>query len=315
MATLAEIAPGGVRRSIKRVSRRLGIVTHDFRPLPDFLIIGTHRGGTTSLHQYLDEHPCIAPKFPRVQYLKGVHYFDQHFPQGISWYRSHFPTAAYRHYLRLRHGAPVLTGEASPYYLFHPAAAERAARVVPHAKIIVLVRDPVERAYSHWKRERRDGTEPLGFEDAVAAEPERLAGEVERILSDDRYYSYAHENFSYVSQGLYIEALGTWLEYFPREQVHIEVSERFLREPQHAYDRVLRFLGLPTFSLRRPRPLNTTARDQGLSVATRQELISRFAPYNGRLEALIGTRLEWNDSVERVPPHATRMAAEAAVPQ
>src|SRR4029453_1468552 len=119
---------------------------------------------------------------------------------------------------RLRAGR-VLIGDASPYYLFHPAAAERASRIMPHVKLIVLLRNPIDRAYSHWRRERRNGREPLArFEDAVAAEPTRLAGEVERIVSDHRYYSHAHENFSYMTQGLYLESLLKWFERYPREQ-------------------------------------------------------------------------------------------------
>jgi hypothetical protein len=314
MATLAAIAPGVVRRPIKRASRRVGIATSNRRPPADFLIVGTHRGGTTSLHQYLDEHPCVARKFPRVQHLKGVRYFDENFFLGIDWYRSHFPTEAYRSYLRRRNGAPVLTGEASPYYLFHPAAAERASRVVPHAKIIVLLRDPIERAYSHWKRERRDGTEPLQtFEEAIAAEPERLAGEVDRILNDESYYSYAHENFSYITQGLYLESLWKWFQHYPREQVYVETSERFLQEPQRIYDELLQFLGLPPFRLPKDKFLNTNATAERLAPATRRELSARFGPHNRRLEEHLGFDLGWGkqDAEPRRPLRGSRPRTEA----
>lgn len=290
---LAAAAPGAVRRPIKRLFRGFGVATSDLRPLPDYLIIGTHRGGTTSLYRYLQSHPCVGPNYPRLQNIKGVRYFDANFFRGIDWYRSHFSTVAYRTYLRHRHGGPVLTGEASPYYLFHPAAAERAAQAVPQAKLVVLLRDPIERAYSHWKRERRDGTEPReSFEDAIAAEPGRLAGEVERIKSDDRYYSYAHENFSYITQGLYLDSLRKWLQHYPREQLHIEVSERFLEDPQAAYDRVLQFLGLPPFSLRDARRWNVTG--QRLGSETRRELTARVAPHNRRLEEYLGIELGWD---------------------
>jgi Sulfotransferase domain len=293
---IAAAAPAVVRRPVKRLFRGFGVATSDYRPLPDYLIIGTHRGGTTSLHSYLRDHPCVAPTFPRLQNVKGVRYFDQNHFRGIGWYRSHFPTVAYRAYLQRLHGGPVLTGDASSYYLFHPAAAERAAKDVPQAKIIALLRDPVERAYSHWRRERRDGSEPLeSFEDAIAAEPGRLAGEEERILSDERYYSYVHENFSYVTQGLYLESLRRWLERYPGEQVHIEVSERFLADPQAAYDRVLRFLGLSPFSLRDAERLNVTdhRKEQQLGSETRRELTARFAPHNRRLEEYLGIELGW----------------------
>jgi hypothetical protein len=294
---IAAAAPGVVRRPVKRLFRAFGVATSDFRPLPDYLIIGTHRGGTTSLHQYLQQHPCVAPIFPRLQNVKGVRYFDQNHFRGIDWYRSHFPTVAYRSYLRRLHGEPVLAGDASPYYLFHPAAAERAAKEVPQAKIIALLRDPLGRAYSHWKRERRDGTEPLqSFENAIAAEPGRLAGEVARVLNDDRYFSYAHENFSYISQGLYLDSLPRWLERFPPDHVHIELTERFLEDPQAVYDRVLRFLGLPPFTLRDAERLNVTGQGagHGLGSEARRELTARIAPHNRRLEEYLGIRLGWD---------------------
>jgi hypothetical protein len=291
---VAAAAPGLIRRPGKRLLRGLGVATSRWRPLPDYLIIGAHRAGSTSLWAYLSQHPSVAANFPRLQGVKGVRYFDENYFRGDDWYRSHFPTTAYRGYLRRRHGAPALAGDASSYYLFHPAAAERAAKLVPDAKLIVLLRNPVDRAYSHWLRERRDGKEPLErFAEAVEAEPRRLAGEIDRIVGDERYYSYAHENFSYMTQGHYLEPLQRWLEHFPRERVHIEVSERFSKDPQGGYDRVLRFLGLPRVILRDTRPRNTiesTRLDPGL----RRELSARMAPANDRLEEFLGVELGWD---------------------
>ena len=296
---VAKAAPGVVRRPVKRILRRVGVATSKWRPLPDYLIIGAHRAGSTSLWAYLNQHPSVCVNFPRLQGVKGVRYFDEEYYRGEPWYRSHFPTAAYRAYLRRRHGASPLAGDASSYYLFHPAAAERAARVVPDAKVIVLLRNPVDRAYSHWQRERRDGMEPIDrFEDAVAAEPRRLAGEADRIVEDERYYSYAHENFSYMTQGLYLDPLRRWLEHYPRERVHIELSERFSADPQGAYDRILRFLGLPPLALRDTRPRNTVEAEP-MDPAVRRELSERVAPENRRLEEYLGFELDWNGGEER----------------
>jgi hypothetical protein len=284
-----------VRKPVKRLFRRIGVATSQLRPLPDFLIIGAHRAGTTSLSRYLDQHPCVAARFPRAQDIKGVRYFDESYFRGIDWYRSHFPTAAYRTYLQRLHGSAAVVGDASAYYLFHPLAPERAARALPDAKVIVLLRDPIERAYSHWNRERRTGKEPLErFEDAIAAEADRLDGEVDRILADDRYYSYAHENFSYLTQGLYLEPLRRWLERYRPEQVQIESSETFLRDPQTVYDRVLRLLGLPSRQLRDAEPRNTGTAREELDSTTRRELGALVAPHNRRLEAYLGLDLGWD---------------------
>lgn len=285
---------GWWRTAAKAAVRSFGMATSGLRPLPDFIIIGAHRAGTTSLHSALLQHPCVVPNFPRLQRIKGVRFFDENFYRGTDWYRSHFATRVSRRALERLRGAPILTGEASPYYLFHPLAAERASTVVPAAKLIVLLRDPIERAYSHWCRERREGHEPLDrFEDAVAAEPARLAGEVGRILGDDRYYSYAHENFSYIAQGLYADGLQRWLARYPRDRVCIQTTERFLADSPAVYATILAFLGLPRFDFQKPLRLNAGDRTAPLSPHTRRELAARLAPHNRRLEQWLGIDLGW----------------------
>jgi hypothetical protein len=293
--SIAALVPGALRRPVKRAFRAVGVATSTIRPLPDYLIIGTHRAGTTSLHECLLEHPCVAPNFPSVQRIKGVRYFDEHFRESVAWYRSHFPTVAYRGWLQQIRRQPVLAGEASPYYLFHPLAAQRAATILPKAKLIVLLRNPIDRAYSHWRRERRDGTEPLStFEAAVDAEYDRIEGEADRIVNEKDYYSYAHENFSYIAQGLYFEPLRTWLNYYPRERIHVELSEHFFVDPESVYDRVLRFLDLPAFQLRHSARANSNHPSKPLSRVTRRRLASRIVPHNRRLEELLGMDLGWD---------------------
>lgn len=283
------------RAAGKDVVRAFGIATSRSRPLPDFLIIGAHRAGTTSLHSALFQHPCIVPNFPRLQRIKGVRFFDEHFFRGTDWYRSHFATSASRRMLEYLRRAPVLAGEASPYYLFHPLAADRAFTVVPEAKLIVLLRNPLDRAYSHWRRERREGREPLErFEDAIAAEDHRLAGEVERIVADDHYYSYAHENFSYLTQGCYADGLQRWLARYPRQRVCIQTTERLREDFQGVYQTILEFLGLPRFAVRPSARLNADEGAAPLSQRTRRELAARIAPDNVRLERLLGIHFGWN---------------------
>jgi hypothetical protein len=287
--------PAVVRRPIKQALRSFGTATSALRCLPDFLIIGAHRAGTTSLYTALLQHPCVLPNFPRLQHIKGVRYFDQHFHRGTAWYLSHFPTVACRNSTGRLRGSPMLAGEASPYYLFHPLAADRAAALLPHAKLIVLLRNPIDRAYSHWRRERRDGSERLStFAEALAAEPERLAGEEERICADDRYYSYAHENWSYLTQSLYLTPLRRWLERFPREQVFIESTERFLADPHGVYNRVLAFLGLPPCRLRNTRLLNAVPADAALPEHVRTELRERLTVHNRQLESYLSIEFRWD---------------------
>lgn len=294
--------PAVVRRPIKQAIRSFGTATSALRCLPDFLIIGAHRAGTTSLYSALAQHPCVLPNFPRLQHIKGVRYFDQHFHRGTAWYLSHFPTVACRSSAGRLRGSPMLVGEASPYYLFHPLAAERAAALLPHARLIALLRNPVERAYSHWRRERRDGREPLPtFEAALAAEPERLAGEEERIIADARYYSYAHENWSYLTQSLYFTPLRRWLDRFPPDQVFIESSERFLTDPQGVYNRVLAFLGLPPRRLCDTRPLNAVPPDAPVPDHLRAELRERLTLHNRELERYLSIEFDWDRTARDGP--------------
>lgn len=190
-------------RQARRAVTAWGRLTAPARVLPDFLIVGAQRCGTTSLFKSLAEHPdVIAPGL-----TKGVHFFDTDFPRGLAWYRSHFPSRARMQWHQRREGARPITGEASPYYMFHPAVSGRIARDLPGVKAIALLRDPVERAYSAYTHERARGFENMDFLDALAAENDRLAGESERLLADPAYVSRVHQHNAYLARGRYADQL------------------------------------------------------------------------------------------------------------
>ncbi|MDQ3147496.1 MAG: sulfotransferase [Actinomycetota bacterium] len=288
-----------VRRLGKAGLRRFGIITAASRSLPDFLIVGTKRGGTTSLHRYLLAHPRVLPLFPSAERLpmranlKGVHYFDSGFHQGTAWYRSHFPSTACRQLMARRCGGPVLAGEATPYYLYHPDAPLRAGLVAPKARVIVLLRNPVDRAFSHWKEQRRRGYEPLAsFEDALDAEAGRLDGEEERLRRDPSYRSFSHEHQSYAQQGRYLGSLDRWMRTYPAGQVHVVRSEDLFTDPQRTYDDVLSFLDLPPFRMPDPSPFNVTL-DACLPDRVRRRLEASFGPDNRALEDRLGRSFGW----------------------
>src|SRR5579863_2670833 len=143
-------------------------MTSSLRLLPDFLVIGTQRGGTTALYHSLQTHPYIKPAT-----TTDTHFFDKKFNKGLTWYRGHFPTSVERYYAqRLRRHA-FLTGEASSSYLFYPHTPGRVARALPHVKLIVLLRNPVDRAYSQYFHAIELGHETLSFEEAIQDEEER----------------------------------------------------------------------------------------------------------------------------------------------
>lgn len=294
MSSAGSKVPAPVRGVAKAGLRRWGVATSGRRALPDFLIIGTKRGGTTSMYNALQDHPHVAPLFPAPQRIKGVHFFDQHYDRGADWYRSHFPTVARRLREERRLGGAYVAGDASPYSLFHPLAAERAAQLIPDVRLIVQLRDPVERAWSHFRERVRHEAEPLSFEEALEAEPERLRGEQERIVAEaPRYHSYAHENWSYVAHGEYAGQLERWFSHFPRERFLILRSEDLFEDFAGAYARVVQFLGLPAYTPEAFRRFNYHP-SGGMSPETRRRLEEHFAPHNARLRELLARDMGWS---------------------
>lgn len=256
--------------------------TSALRVLPDFVILGAQKAGTTSLHDYLSQHPNVAPPL-----TKEIHFLDYNYERGEGWYRAHFPT----HFEKWR-GAFRVTGEGSPYYLFYPHAALRAKQLLPRAKFIVLLRNPVERAYSQYHHQVRLNLEPLSFEDALAQEATRLDGEFEKILADDEYYSFNFQNFSYCARGMYADQLTRWFKYFPREQFLILQSENFYQATVREFERVLDFLKLPHW-LPPAFAASNEGKYAGMLPETRAQLAEFFAPHNARLYELLGTDFGW----------------------
>ncbi|MFJ6194723.1 sulfotransferase family protein [Micromonospora sp. NPDC092111] len=247
--------------------------------LPDFLVIGGQRCGTTSLHHYLAAHPDV-----RAATGKELQFFSLHFGRGQRWYRAHFPPAA----------AGRRSFEASPYYLFHPSVPARVAGLLPEARFVALLRDPVERAYSHYLHTRSYGVEPLGFAAALTAEPQRLADAL-RDGPDTPAAHHALRNFSYTARGRYAEQLDRWFAALPRERLHVVRSEDLYADPATVYAGVLRFLGLAPFT---PDAFarHTRRADTGPSQLTaelRAELAAGFAPHNARLADLLGWSRTW----------------------
>lgn len=285
------MAPAGLRDRAKDGLVRYGERTSDRRALPDFLIIGTKRGGTTSLWNYLIRHPLVPRLFPAWN-TKTSHYFEENWARGEQWYRSHFPTDRRRAALQQRHGAAPKVGEAAPLYMFHPLVAARVQAMMPRVCLIVLLRDPVERAYSHWKERRTEGKEPLGFAAALAAEQERTAGERNRLVAGESLFSEPYDWYTYRARGRYLEHLTPWLERFPAGQLLVLPSETFYSDPAGTYARVLRFLDLPAYDLGSYRVFNDR-KSAPMDPAVRAELTEYYRPYNAALATRLGMRFDW----------------------
>jgi hypothetical protein len=283
----------------KRGLEAYRVWTSPFRLLPSFLIIGVQKGGTTSLYRYLEEHPAIAGAFE-----KEVHFFDNHtkdykYGKGMNWYRSHFIYDAHRHYHRLAYQQDLITGEGTPDYIFDVHAPNRIAANLPKTKIIILLRDPVDRAHSHYLHNTRAEWDPdrekLSFEDAIAAEPERLEGEYEKLVEDESYFSYNYMHYSYLKRGLYSDQLKTWFQLFPREQILILKSEDFFANPGTSFQQVLSFLELPSWEPQQFQLFNTRSEKSiSLNHQTKEELKEYFHPHNIQLNEILSQKFNWN---------------------
>jgi len=275
-AGLIPTIPAPAKAVARNVIWTYGRATASARPLPNFLILGAQKAGTTALFSYLRAHPQITgPPW------KEISYFDRHYARGTRWYRGQFP-------LRRR----PLVGEASPSYVFHPLAPARVASLVPNARLIVLVRNPVDRAYSHYQHEVALGREPLSFEDALEREDERLRGEAERMLADPSYFSREWWDHTYVARGRYAEQLERWLQLFPRERLLVVPTDDLAAEPAKTYARVLDFLGASPHTLESyPRVFERSY--EPMPPETRARLADYYAEPNARLYELLGRNFNW----------------------
>ncbi|MCC6224105.1 MAG: sulfotransferase domain-containing protein [Thermoleophilia bacterium] len=279
---------GDPTRTVRwRAAMRWRSVTRTWRALPDFLVLGGQRCGSTSLFQILSEHPqVLAPSH------KELHHFDRPRHGDLSFYRRAFPLRAQLAARARRLSRPVITGEATTYYLFHPAVPGRVARALADASLVAILRDPVDRAYSHYQLSVRGGREALPFEEALDAEAERLAGEEARLAADPAYDSYSHRYHSYVTRGLYLPQLERWHASFPRDRLLVLRSEDLFERPHEAVGAVTAFLGLDPHPGPLPAARNRAVYER-LAPATRERLRHVFAGPNERLEAYLGRELGW----------------------
>ena len=255
---------------------------------PSFMVIGGQRCGTTTIFKSLADHPQVVR--PPVE--KGTDYYTLNHDRGIDWYRGHFPLTRMAGLMTRGEGDPVAF-EACTYYLFHPLAIPRLAADFPEMRLVVMLRDPVPRAWSAYKHEFARGfeTEP-DFARALDLEAERLDGEVDRIVGRPGYASFSHRHHAYLSRGQYAEQLERVFAHFPREQVHVMDSEAFFSDPQDEFAQLLDFLGLRQWQPARFDQHNARP-SAPMPDSARQRLEEHYAPYDERLTALLGRTPAW----------------------
>lgn len=287
MRSVRTAAPTSVRRAGRQAYERAGAATAPLRMQPSFILIGAQRCGTTTLFRALIAHPQVV----RPAFRKGINFFDLNYGRGMAWYQGHFPLAVAAKAATARHGPPV-TFEASGYYLYHPFALQRMARHLPDVKLVAMLRDPVDRAYSAYRHEYARGYEWESLEKSLDLEDDRLIGEIDRMRADVSYESFPHRHHSYRHRGLYAEQLQRVFDFFPREHVHVIDSDMFFGKPAQEYARLLAFLGL------RPFDFTAFARHNAepgppMEPATRRMLEKYYAPHNKQLAELLAWSANW----------------------
>jgi hypothetical protein len=240
-------------------------------PLPDFVVLGTQKGGTGFFYTLLTEHPLV-----RSAALKELHFFDNKFAEGVEWYKRCFSEA------ERVDGQRTITGEASPSYLFSPQVPERMARIIPDARLIALLRNPVDRAYSHYQMEVRRGREARSFEETTEEEMTSAEGQGNTV-------AVPH---AYLRRGLYAEQLERFSFFANRDRLLVVKSENLFTRRFEVLDRALTFLGLPPFESTLDPPAGR-ATYEPMDPATRRRLEGFFAPHNERLYDLLSTDFGW----------------------
>jgi hypothetical protein len=255
------------------------------RCLPDFVIIGAQKSGTSSLYAYLRQHPDVLSAI-----RKEVHYFDgdinpeeDNYRKGERWYRAHFPKTN-------RKNENQRVFEASPLYIFYPPVPQRLAGLIPKVKLIAVLRNPTERAISHYFHVKRRGYEPLPIMEALLAEEERL----KPILEREDYKNSIYIRHSYKSRGRYSEQISRYFEFFPPDQMLIISSDELFSETSNTLRKVFNFVGVdpncPIPDLRpRGKATNRTDVDEEVYVYLNES----FHPHNQNLYQIIGRDFGW----------------------
>ncbi len=283
MSALKRIVPHPVRASVNKAIRkyrfRMRYATAELRSLPDFIIIGAMKSGTTSLFSCLVQHPQVLKCF-----RKEVHFFDNNFEKGTKWYRAHFPLAK-----KVCKGR--ITGEASPLYILNPLVPERISRLLPDVKLIAILRNPVERAISHYFMEVRAGRERLPVMEAFQEEENRL----EQALRSRAFTDSAYIHASYKKRGIYREQLARYLQSFPRGQLLVLKSEEFFKEPRNVLRRVFKFLAVDeNFEVADIKPRNVAWGKTRVDAEVYNYLNDFFRPHNQTLYEMLGENFDWS---------------------
>ena len=269
-----------VSKSYNRyVKRGISGITASSRVLPDFIIVGTVRSGSTSLYYNICEHPSVLSAA-----YDEIGFFDSNYHLGINWYRSMFPTIKEMENVERKTGFAI-TGEDTPFYLWKEEAAKRIFEMNGDTKIIGIFRNPVDRAYSNYNLAVRSKTEKLTFEEAIDEEIGFLKNHSFRESVDNKR--------SYLAKGIYENQIKIWFELFPREQIHLLSTEDMQKNPEETLQKAFRFLEIPDYIIKNPQK-QKAAEYKKMNNETREKLVDFYKQHNERFFKTIQKKYDWN---------------------
>jgi len=270
------------------VKRGLSGITSSSRVLPDFIIIGTVRSGSTSLYYNICEHPSVLPAA-----YDEIGFYDSNYHLGVNWYRSMFPTKKEMQKIEKNTGHAI-TGEDTPFYIWNSEAAERIYKDITNSKIIAIFRNPIDRAFSNYNVGKRAGTSPefvgitekLSFEDAIDKEIE--------FMKENSLQKSIERRGSYLSKGHYAEQLKIWLKIFPKKQIHILSTEDMQKNPESTISEIFQFLDISDYIIKNPQKQKYFKYPE-MKKDTREKLIDYYKPLNEQFFKIIGKKFNWDN--------------------
>ena len=260
------------------VKRGISGITASNRVLPNFIIVGTVRSGTTSLYYNICEHPSVLEAA-----YDEIGFFDSNYHLGIDWYRSMFPTKKEMEKIKRDTGFAI-TGEDTPFYFWKKEAIERISEMIPDIKIISIFRNPIDRAFSNYNLGIRLKTEELSFEESIEEELD--------YIKRNGFRNTVDRKRSYISKGLYEEQIKLWFNIFPKEQIHILSTEDMHRNPEKELQKIFKFLEISEYQIKNPQKQKSVKYEK-MNDRTRERLLEYYKPFNEKFFKIINKRFDW----------------------
>ena len=260
--------------------------TSPIRVLPDFIIIGAMKSGTTSLYYNICQHQNVFEAA-----YDEIGFFDDNYELGLNWYRSMFPTIFQKYISKLKH-QKFLTGEDTPFYFWKEDAVNRINKILPNVKLIIILRNPIDRAYSNYTDRINQGKELNSFEEVIEREINLIKKNGEKNSKSNQIIDIIKEP-AYLAKGIYVNQLELWIKKFPLNQFHILSTEEMANNPNKTLQKVFEFLEIPKENIKTPQK-RKKKKYSPMNTKTRESLIEFYKPYNEKLFEEINQRFGWD---------------------